>query len=495
MIGADLTTIILVFITLFIYFVIGTRRSVDIKTMDDYFFYSRRLDKPAYEKTFIVTGISLATVLFFFLDYGGMFGIPLIISPLMFCIGTYIFVLILPKLEQSGFLSKGSTLHNFIGKAFNFKTLRYSSAIISILGYLGIFVIELHVGVEIFKVFSTSSTWIVFAVLFIMTIIFFYTFLGGFKAVIDTDKLQFFIIVFATGLVLISLIIFQFTQPKVHQHQLIPFKGLMPISFIIVMIIGNVPFQILRMGHWQRAAAVGQRNIISQGLKKGIKVSFIFWALFGLIGLLLYWIADLNNPGAIVLLNLLRDNQVPYNYIVYPILFTGFVAALISTADSLFITILTSYIYDFRMHKEVHDENDDIISDLDSRVQKKGLQSARRAIVFFLISAAVLYVIMTRVIGFEFIDLLFVFFNQQLVLFPAVVLALKKPQGGANPARWPAFVGIWLGWLCVWVVSIIGKQSNLQNLVLLSAPIGWTVSILFTFILSPKRIMRVMRGE
>jgi len=491
----DGITLIVTFVTLFIYFAIGARRSPEIKTMDDFFFYGRSLDRPGYEKTFVATGISLATVLFFFLDFGGKFGVPLVLSPLMFCIGTYIFVLILQRLQKVGFLEKGTTLHNFIGRSFRCNYLRYSSAIVSIVGYLGIFVIELYVGVEIFKIFSTSTQWTAIVAIFIMSLIFIYTYLGGYKAVVDTDRLQLGLITIATLFAIISLGVLQFTLPHVRSSELFPFPGWLPTSFIIVMIIGNVPFQILRMSHWQRAAAVKNVKTIESGLKRGIVMSFIFWAIFGVMGLLLYWIADLQKPGAIVLLELLRNNPFPYNLIVYPILFTGFVAALMSTADTVFVAILTSYVYDFKLHNELHDENQDARLQLDQQVQDKGLKSARRAIIFVLLLGALLYYVLTQVFHFAFIDLLFVFFTQQLALFPAVVLAIKAPNGLAHPARYGSLCGIWAGWLSVWGVSVYGKQISNPDLVLYASAIGWVVAIVVTIIFSPRAVLNIIRRK
>ena len=491
----DLFALILSFFTLFIYFVVGVRRSPEILKMDDFFFYGRRLDKKGYESTFIVTGISLATVLFFFLDYGGVFGLPLILSPIMFCLGTYIFYKILPILNRAGFLHNGSTLHNFIGTAYNFKTLRYSSAIISILGYLGMFVIELYVGIEVFQILFPDPFWRVIITLFLMSLIFIYVYMGGYKAVVDTDRIQLALIFFATTLALIALIYLNFTLPKQNPVNIAPYKGLLPISFIVVMIVGNVPFQILRMAHWQRAAAVGNIEIIQDGLKHSIVWTFIIWLIFSVIGMLLFWVTDINGSGAIALLELFRNNILPYNYIIYPLLFTGFIAALISTADSIFISILTSYIYDFKHYEMLHDKNGNSSIDLSESDQAKGLKSTKQSILFILIVGGVFYYLLVEVFKFEFIDLLFVFFNQQLSLFPAVVLALRSKNGNCKDMKYPVLIAMWVGWIIVWIISIYGKNNNKHDLVLYAAMIGWIASILITFFLSPIKTIKIIWGK
>lgn len=59
-------------LTLLIYFYIGAYKKKSINTIDDFLLYSRSLPTTGYQNTFIATSISLATVLFFFLDYTGI---------------------------------------------------------------------------------------------------------------------------------------------------------------------------------------------------------------------------------------------------------------------------------------------------------------------------------------------------------------------------------------------------------------------------------------
>ena len=440
----------------------------------------------------MVTGLSVATVLFFFLDYGGKYGLPLLISPLMFCLGTYIFILILPRLKKADFLEKGTTLHSFVGKSFNSSKLRYSSAFVSIIGYLGIFVIEVYVGVKIFELFGLTPQGKVLVAMFIMSLIFVYIYLGGYKAVIDTDRLQFWLISIGTLVTIGSLVSFQFTLPKTRPIELFPYPGWLPIPLLIVLIVGNVPFQILRMSHWQRAAAVQNIKVIKSGLKKGIIISFIIWIVFCTMGLLLYRIADFQKHGALVFLDMVR-NSAPLNLVVFPIVFTAMIAAIISTADTVFVAIINSYIYDIRFHKKLHDENGNALFQLDKEVQKKGLRSARRAILLFLSVGILLYYLLTRVFHFEFYDLLFVFFLQQLALFPAVVLALRAPNGAARPARRGALYGMWAGWLAAWGISIYARQVDNCDLILCTAAIAWAVSIIVTIAISPRAVFGIVR--
>lgn len=496
----DILALGLTFLTLFIYFVIGARRKSEVKTLDDFFFYGRSLDRPGYTKTFVATSISLATVLFFFLDYGGIFGMALILSPLSYSIGAWIFLRILPKLRNSGFLKSGTTLHNFLGNAFDHSAMRYSSAAISILGYLGIFVVELYVGVEVFKLFSTTSQWTAIVAIFLMLLILIYTYLGGYKAVIDTDRVQLFLIGTGTVLGLFTLLFLSQTSTPVHPLNFLPLPfPFLPVSFIIVILVGNIPFQILRMSHWQRAAAVADIEKIKQGLGRGILQNFGWWFLFLLMGVLLYHIADFTDPatkttrlGAIVFLDLLRQSNALYSYFVYPILFTGFIAALMSTADTIFAAILTSYIYDFRHHSDLHENGNS--SPPTGTVQQTALKSAHQGIVIFTIVAGVLYYLLVHVFQFRFVDLLFVFFTQQLALFPSVVIALRNPNGGSKPLLVQSLIGMWLGWASIWAFSLIGKYSNMPDLTLYASGIGWLISIITVLLLAPKRTFNLLRS-
>lgn len=496
--GPKLVALSATLTTLFFYFLIGYKRRHEIRTIDDFFLYNRKLDAAGYESTFVATAISLATVLFFFLDFTGQLGLSLLLSPLMYGLGCYVFLCVLPVLDRTEYLSRGTTLHNYIGVAFSSPSLRVCTAIVSILGYLGILIIEIHVGVTIFKIFSPKLEWGIISAIFLLGLILAYTYMGGYKAVVDTDKLQLILIAVGTLLGLAALGILYAAGPRVNNvfvaEKLAPWPWLLPVPFIVVMVFGNVPFQMLRMSNWLRAAAVRDLATVQRSLRRSIVATFVSWILFSVMGLLLFGVARFGpGQGAVALLELFESKQdVFMSYIAFPAVFSAMVAAMVSTADSVFIPILTAYIYDFRFHNDLHDATGFAAQSVDEASQKRLLGHARHAIVWFLLLAVGVYLFLTEVVGFEFVDLLFVFFNQQLVLFPAVVLALKGPKGAAAPARLQTLIGLGLAWTAAWSSAIYGRVSGRPDLVLYSSIVAFGVSLLATFLLGPRTFIKVV---
>jgi len=490
--------------SLFAYFVIGARRRREIRTLDDFLLYGRGLSTEGYQATFVATSISLATVFFFFLDFTGPLGLALLLYPLIDALGCYVFLRILPRLDSSGYLKRGSTIHNFIATAFESEPLRYSAAAVSVLGYLGILIIEIHVGTTIFSIFSPKTEWLVLVVVFLLCLIFVYTYLGGYRAVIDTDKVQLLLIALGTIATLGSLLVLNWEKTPANPigtfEKLAPLPWLLPPAFIVVMIIGNVPFQMLRMSNWLRATSVGKLEDVRKGLRRSIVATFIAWFLFSVIGLLLFRLVTTGpGQGATSLFSLLEISGGFHAIVSFPLIFAACVAALVSTADSVFMPVLTAWIYDFRFPIDLHNDDGTARIVSDEEEQRKHLRAARRSIVFFLLLAVAIYLVLTQILSFEFVDLLFVFFNQQLVLFPTVVLALvvsKKAgdKGRSRGAATSALVGLWTGWASTWASSIYGTLMEKGDWVLYASAIGFGVSIVTTLIVSPRAIARILRG-
>jgi Na+/proline symporter len=387
-------------LTLAVYLIVGKRTSEKIEGLDDFLFYGRALEKKGYTRTFIATGISLATVLAFFLDFGSQFGLALVLSPLMFLTGVWVFLRALPVLEAENYLARGSTLHAFLGRSYNGAWVRWVTAVVSLLGYVGILIIELHVGVTVFHFFSSALTVHVLVALFFLLLIFAYTWLGGYRAVVDTDRIQLALVLGAVlfGLgSLTTLALKGSIQPDYSLFE--PAVWRLPAALAIVMIVGNIPLQFVRMSNWQRAAAVGDKKVVHDGLVAAIWATFAFWLFFNIMGVFLGPATGSQaQEGVVRLLEVIEANAGFWGaYVAMPVVFAGLIAALVSTADSVFVPILTSWVYDFRHHRLLHDGDGWVTeATLD---EKAILRSARHAIPGFLAVVAALYVCLVYLVS------------------------------------------------------------------------------------------------
>lgn len=488
--------------TLFWFLLIAVRKRDYIRDLEDFLFYGRTLDGKGYTRTFVATGISLATVLTFFLDFGGQFGFALLVSPVAYLIGVYLLLRALPALQSEGYLEKGSTLHAFIGRSFQSDALRKATAVVSLLGYIGILVIELHVGVHVFQAIYSGKASLIATVILLLTVIFLYTWLAGYQAVVDTDKIQLAFIGVATVLGLGFLAYAASASSSPFPRELLnPNPLQLPLSLLVVMIVGNIPLQILRMSNWQRIAAAGKPDAVRQGLIGGIVWTFIFWLAFNVMGILLRAATpEAEGLGAVRLLQLLESHGGPIALVAFPLLFVGLVAALVSTADSIFVPILTAWVYDFRRYKELHDDAG-WARDVSPQFLTENLKLARGSIKYFLLITVVMYVILAGYARFDFVSLLFVFFNQQLVLFPAVICSLASSTPHLTKASRPLFVGTIAGWLTVWGVTVTGTLREEQSLVFHAATVGLVVAIAIPLAVSrvaraafARGFMRIMKG-
>lgn len=463
--------------TLLGYLWIGIRNRNRISDLDGYLFYARHLPAKGYTRTFVATGISLATVLAFLLDFGGQFGLAVILSPVTYLVGVYVLLRFLPILGEEGYLSRGTTLHSFIGHSFRSESLRLVTAVVSMLGYVGILVIEIHVGVQIFSLFTQNAILLACVAVGIVCFIGIYAWLGGYQAVIDTDRLQLNLILAGTiAAFAVTFYVCASNDSLPSLDRFVPAIWKLPVSFIVVMIVGNIPLQILRMSNWQRIAAVGNLTEVRTGLKRAIVWTFLFWLAFNIIGILLAnvkWYPEIQF-GNLRLLAVIQESGAFGAYFALPLLFAGMLAALISTADSILVPILTAVIYDFRFHRQLHDGG--WAREPSPDEQKALLRSARRTLPIVLLATSGLYVLLVAFAKFDFVSLLFVFFNQQLVLFPAVIIAIDPEKSGLDRLSTPIIVAVLAGWIAVWATTIVGVQTGNQDLVFFAAAIGFGIS-------------------
>jgi Na+/proline symporter len=479
----DLVALLLVLATLFWFLIMAKRRSDEIVDIDEFLFYGRSLEAKGYKRTFVATGISLATVLTFFLDFGGQFGYALLVSPIAYLAGVWLLLRALPALRSTGYLEKGTTLHSFLGRVYRSTQVRLVTGAVSLLGYVGILIIELHVGVTVFSAIYSSTAALAATVVLLTVTILLYTWLGGFKAVVDTDKVQLALILLGTisGLVFLTYSVFR--RPEVLEQfpleLLDPNPLKLPLALLVVMLVGNIPLQIARMSNWQRIAAVGNEAKVRTGLSGAIWMTFAFWLVFNTMGILLAALVPAGEETGmrtVYLLELMSGHGGPVAIVLYPILFVGLVAALISTADSILIPILTAWLYDFRLHRELHDaegwgrEEEQV--NLESH-----LRLARGGVKWFLMIVIALYILLVYAAKFDFVSLLFVFFNQQLVLFAPVICALSGRRLDSRSARTATIIAVVVGWLSVWAVTIVGTLSETPDLVFYAAAVGFGASL------------------
>ena len=138
----------------------------------------------------VATTISLATVVMAFFELASKLGLWLFWTVITTAAGLLVVRLMARKIwERISRYDHRPTLLEFLSTEFSSESLGYVGAICVSLGFLFAFAVELTVGSKFFAALVPGiPTWSVVIVL--SAVAFVYTAIGGFRAVIVTDRLQ-----------------------------------------------------------------------------------------------------------------------------------------------------------------------------------------------------------------------------------------------------------------------------------------------------------------
>lgn len=367
-------TIAIVALPLLYYAAVGVRLYPDTNTMEDFFIYRRSMGGRDFSETFVATTLSLATELTFYLSFGANSGIATLWAPVSFVIGTLLFIYFIHRFEETSwgkeFLEKGDTIIEFVssrcwqqsGHRFASKSFAALILLVSVFSLLSIFVIEMFVVTQVFSVFDAfSTTEGKFFILIAFTcLVLIYVYLAGFKSVIRTDHIQIYLMVIAVviligtgityGFFILDQPIYSFNLLNPLPSNLMEGSWSLGLGFLASFFAINFYRYISYIGSWQRILAVGNGEIIRQGLKNTIWGVLIIVTLLTAAGMLYSGISsELGQYDAAVLtgyLNLIQDIPSPWGNILLGFVLAGLVAALISTADSHIVACLQVISFD-----------------------------------------------------------------------------------------------------------------------------------------------------
>lgn len=442
----------------------------------------------------VATTISLATVVVAFFDLAPYFGVWLYWCVVTTAIGILLVRVLGKRIwKRLSVYNKKLSLHEFLGEEFNSKTVKITSAFCTSLGFIGLFATELTVGSRFIAQLVGQSPlgqfplgqfpeW-VFVIIFSI-VAFTYTMLGGFRAVIITDKLQ----MFAIWLLLISLSFFyyhyitdhggwDYNYGKVREEiKYFTWRDSLP-SFLLGIFIINTLAYTVDMSVWQRIAGAGKEKTILQGLWQSVLVSAATWTILISLACLTFVVIfpkESENP----LITLLKYIFVEEAYIGKVVLFfvtLGIFGAMLSTASTQLIAVSHTIYEDLTtLFRKVTFQNR-----LDS---SKEVTFSR----LILVGAAILGVVLVellRIIGFSIADLIFAIYGAQLGLLPPILLILFKKEGSSlrRFSKW-AGAAIFFGFMAGWGSAIYGKTLGNSDLIFLSPCISLAVSTLLVVI-------------
>jgi Na+/proline symporter len=345
-------TIILFFcVALLLWFVfLSSRSAKKIKTVDDFMTYGADLSSDKLKDTFAATNVTFLTVFFWFTIYGHDYDAMALWYPISFCLGIVFFAWkIIPKMAP--FLQKGYSLAEFLSERFNSKSLKLIVAVFAIVGFWMFYYAEIWGLTTLLYQITQSSQVKTWAPILITLSLSWYVAWGGFRAVIDTDKLQLRLIMI--GLIgLVGLIVIHFTTDvrfdQFSQHIVSnSVKTLFASPSFIIQSLATLFFvQMIYYDNWQRLGAFaihwkpseGHSDLIREMRSIYISASWLLLIVY-IIPIMMGIISLVGEPSVLSLDILCHNIIIAWNSSLLGKIFClmaigGFFSAALSTADT-----------------------------------------------------------------------------------------------------------------------------------------------------------------
>jgi Na+/proline symporter len=420
----------------------------------------------------VATTISLATVVMAFFELAGRLGVWLFWTVVTTSAGLFVVRLFAKRIWQRiSVYDHRPTLHEFLGTEFNSEMLSYAGAVCTSLSFLFAFAVELTVGSKFFAgLVPNVPTWVVVIVLSVVAFV--YTALGGFRAVIVTDRIQ----MISIRLLLLALPVFYIYYAVTHGGWAASFaripagtldfsyrEGL--VAFLLGIFVINVPTFISDMSIWQRIAGAQKNQTVIGGLWRSVFSSAVTWGLFAVLACFAFMIikpAGHENP-LISVVNVIANTT---GFLAQSVLFftvLGLYGAMLSTASTQLIAVSHTLYEDVFSHIRKQSLKERLAS-------KKELYISRSILILAAIISTVLVQLLSSA-GFSIADLVFAIYGAQLGLCPLVIAALLLEREQLKRLSAWAALAVAAGFIMGWGTAVYGRFTSNTSLVFL-APVS-----------------------
>jgi Na+/proline symporter len=384
----------------------------------------------------------------------------------------------LVEAQRPGFWANRGTLHEYLGLSFGSQKVRIVAAVVSVLCYTLLLVAEVFLSYRIVHGALAGGTQATTSFPFspmsvivhgcILLLVFGYTAIAGFRAVIKTDAVQ-------CGLIaLMILVVFIFLGPKLPEilalHKSVFGSTLSEsvlnpvsrdtLSFLIFFVLMNLAFWAFwwpsAMDQWHRCAAstsseiATDRRFGTSGIWARIFV-FVLVVTFVLIGASVRTYvapgADISDPLPVFVQSILPGGKMALSNTMLTIslaavIIAGLMAAVLSTIDTYLVVVVQSLVLDVlvarRSGKTLIEADSDPTTRRESLRLAKGLSFLWLTVV---LGAAYLVSLITA----DAFNVVYAAFAFQLGLMGVLLVSLLgKTQGSSRAAVWSMVIS------CLW---------------------------------------------
>jgi SSS family solute:Na+ symporter len=322
-------SVLVIYIVLLVYLGLKNSRQ-SRKSPEDYILAGRRLSLPGFVATLVATwyggilGVGENTYLFGIQTWF-IFGLPYYFFGLLFAL------LMAGRIQEGKHLSLPDHFHHHYGKSAGILSalfilfLSSPAPYILSIGILLQFTLHIPFGLALLAATAISL---------------FYIWFGGFRSVVRTDMLQFTLMF--TGFILLLIFAWNRAGSPLHLLNALPAKYLNPtggqsLQYVLVWFFIAL-WTFVDPGFYQRCAAAKTGRIA----KKGILISLGFWFIFDTLTVITGLYATVLLPAGEALFAYPRLAAEVLPPLVYGLFFTGILATIMSTIDSLgFISAIT----------------------------------------------------------------------------------------------------------------------------------------------------------
>ena len=487
----------MVIASLLIYLTVRTEGYKTNDTPEDFFLFNREMPKDEFVPTFVTTNIGLFSSIAFSVILGFYYGIAgMFFTTFAWFLGMYWFSRKMPNLLP--FLKTGTTIHEFIANSYGktdaqkIKLRAWTSAVSAILYFASVGV-EIKFGADIFapSLGEIQSTVLAFVIAFIGLS---YTYLSGYKGVVFTDKIQYYILLAGAVIIFIFTCLigydnnFSFSNESFNGYFDFPFIILGPDPYGLVgLIVLLTLYQFCIMDMWQRCIAFSKTKdengnqldddkLIALLKKKSFKdavapfsVLFIVWFMIGIVALG----ANLTDDLTAILPAFLAsfDNYGPLGYFSKAIVITGFVAAVMSTVDTFLLSTVQTIMYDIYGTAFIKNLSQKI-NTLDKFQQYRFVNISKLAIVIIGIAS-----VGVAFLSFGLMNFWTTMYSIMLSFFPAVYFSMNNKSSKYNYNS--VFYSVVIGSGGALILGILGTFIVTESYVLSSSP-SITVNLVST---------------
>jgi Na+/proline symporter len=432
--------------------------------------------------------MSFATVFIAFYQLAPAMNWLLLWSPVTFALGYVVFAFCAPKLSRE--IESGETLHGYLGNAYSSPSLRFIAALMTSIGLLGVFAVELIVACHVFGAIfggNEATYYLSLGILFITIVA--YSVLGGFKGILENDLPQTILILLLIGVLL--YIGYSGGGVSASQKSLpaLTWGGLWVAPlFILNLMLINVPFPLVDMQGWQRVVAAKDAKSTKSAILWAALFFFVTWGLILVACILLPHPASGGPISGFDVM--LRDFAMMgmANTLLVAIGFLGIAAAIMANADTALIAAGQALSMDVFDAPFFASSAAKAVDDSAGSSRENGMRVVSRARLLMVLcaSASLLISLGLVKVGFGVADLVFAIFGSALALLPAVLAAMflkgRLDLSRLNVAAWLSSV---LGFLSGWgygtaMVLTTGPSYNAPMVSLIVASVIFALGALLT---------------